>query len=194
MTLPTPEPIERWIIVFTGFLQEGRLSGLEKIEHAIHQQCNCDSTRVILKSWQDSPGAVASRIWNRQPEGHPPAIVIIGFSYGGFTAVLLARELGKRGLKIETMLLIDPVWRWLAELPSVLSLGSWWEINVPKTVRTLFAWFQKVDRPRGHRLIVDENHTLYFPKTLKRTHNQMDDAEEVYKKALLVACPERKTA
>lgn len=187
-----PRAVERWIVCFSGFLQEGRLSGIEKIEDAIHRQCNGDSTRVLLKSWRDSPADVAQRIWNRCPEGHQPAVVIIGYSYGGYTAVLLARELEKRGLKVETMLLIDPVWRWAARWPSLLSWLEGWEIKVPSNVRKLYGWTQKVDTPAGHK-IVPSGSTISDIQTLMRAHNIMDDAMEVYNRAMFVACPESRS-
>lgn len=188
-----PQPINRWIICFTGWHQEGRLSGLEKIEDAIHRQCNGDDTRVLLKSWKDSPADLASRIWNRCPEGHQPAIVVIGYSYGGYTAVLLARELDKRGLKVEMMLLIDPVWRPFTWIPSVLSMLGWWTIDVPSNVRSLHAWHQNVDLPSGHTLIVDHK-TLCSEDTLNVSHQHIDDAPVVFNRAMAVACPEKESS
>ncbi len=188
-----PKAIDRWVICFSGFLQGGRVSGIEKIEDAIHRQCHGDTTRVLLKSWKDSPADLASRIWNRCPEGGHPAIVLIGYSYGGYTAVLLARELNERGFEVETMLLIDPVFRFLGRFPSLFSLADWWTIEVPSNVRNLFDWSQKINKPSGHK-IVESIKTTRNHETLMVKHQHIDDSPIVFKRAMLVACPEVKAA
>jgi pimeloyl-ACP methyl ester carboxylesterase len=187
-------PVERWIVCVGGFGQDepGR-HGIDEIQDAVFRRCTCESTRVPRMSWRDSPASIAKRIWNRRPDDHPPRVVLIGFSYGGWTAILIARELESLGLDVEVMLLIDAVWRPLAWLPSLTSLLRRWKIRVPENVRCVYSWRQQAGAPFGHEVMCGAL-TLHTAHTLTAPHQQIDDHPEVFAKALEVACPERKAA
>lgn len=180
--------VDRWVICFTGFLQAGRISGVETIQDAIHRQCNCDGTRVLLKSWQDSVKDLSGRMWNRRPKDGQPEIVVIGYSYGGWTAVLMTRVLKKLGWNVKTLLLIDPVRRPISWLPSPSSMLSFWKIAVPDNVGIVYEWYQKINKPRGHKVRVCYG-TKHVRRRLPVNHQNIDDHPTVFKKALAVACP-----
>lgn len=182
--------VTRWIVCIGGFNQsEGRLTGVANIEAALHRRCNCPTTRVLLKSWRDSSHDLAERIWNWRPSHGRPQVFILGYSYGGYSAVLLARELKERGIDVETMLLVDPVWRIWGRFPSLSSLLSKWKIHVPDNVARLYSWRQEIDKPMGHPLVTAGS-TRHIEKMVERSHSYMDDYEEIQTIALSTACPE----
>jgi len=187
-------PVERWIVCVGGLGQDepGR-HGIDEIQDAVFRQCTCEFTRVPRMSWRDSPKAIARRIFNRRPVGHQPRVVLIGFSYGGWTAVLIARELEGLNVPVETLLLIDAVWRPLAWLPSLTSLMRRWKIDLPANVGACYAWRQKRSTPCGHD--IDPGRVRQFTEhTLNVPHDEIDEHPEVWAKALAVACPEKKVA
>lgn len=188
-----PAAIERWIICIVGYRQEGKPSGIEKIQDSLHRQCGGADTRVLLKSWRDNMVDLASRMWNRRPIDHQPRITIIGYSYGGLTAVKLVRELEKTKWEAEILLLIDPVWRFWDAMPSPSSLFSGWQIQLGDNVGTLWWWHQAVDRPRGHRVNCDENKILVHEKTMLLPHHEIDDSPEIFDIAMHISCPEKNT-
>ena len=188
-------PVERWIVCVTGLRQsEGQLTGLERLQDAIHRRCSNDETRVLLRDWRDSPDAIAQRIWLRRPVDRQPVVILVGYSYGGTTANEIARELDARGIEVTTMLLIDPIWRPFRYWPSLLSVFSCWSLSVPPNVRQLYSWRQKRSRPRGHALVVDGARTHHIAHTLNVEHGYMDDHPDVQLTTLRTACPSSEAA
>ncbi len=191
----TPEFVDRWIICITGYPEVSPPSGIVNIQAAIHHKSHCDTARVMYKSWRDNMSDLASRMWHRSKcrFSHSPAdqprVVICGYSYGGWTAVLLANELKKRNWCVENLLLIDPVWRPISWLPSPSSLLTDWTIDTPNTVDVIHEWYQKMNRPRGHK-VVSASRTVHYKKILMQKHGDIDDDPMIYDKALEVACPE----
>ena len=186
-------PIERWIICVSGFMSNvGGLTGIEKLHDQLHAQCSCKTTRVVILNWTDDPAAIAERIFNRRPVGHPPVIIMIGHSYGGYTVNEIAKELNYRGLRVAYLLMLDAVWRRFRRLPSALSLLKCWTIKIPDNVNYVYAWFQKENRPSGHKLILPaevKKHGRYQFITAKVRHAYVDDLVDVHQTALTLACP-----
>lgn len=174
--------------------RSGERTGIHRIQHAIHEQCSGPQTRVLLKSWRDCMADLADRIQLWRPESGMPRITIIGYSYGGYTATLLADQLGERGLAVENLLLIDPVWRPRPSWASPLSLYRGHTISVAPNVRHLWHWHQIARRacePQGHRLNVTNKttwHTKLAPPC-SCNHVSIDDQPQIKRKALEVACP-----
>ena len=186
-----PIPVERWIVCYTGRHQEGRYSGIENIQAALHQQCLCKTSIVMLKSWRDSVEDLASRMWYRRPDVGQPRVCVLGFSYGGYTATLLADEIYERfDWEVEVMILIDPVARLLDRWPTSLSYLPWWSINLSDHVNTCWHWYQKTERLRGHRVKHVKGKTVMHPRELQLSHSEIDDAPEIFNRAMLEACPE----
>lgn len=190
-----PDFVDLWVVCIAGWREEGKPSGIENIQDAIHRKCHCDTTRVLLKSWRDNMPDLASRMWHRskyrfsRSPADQPRIVIIGYSYGGWTACILANELKKRKWKVENLLLIDPVWRPISWLPSPSSLWGNWTIDVPNNVNAVNEWHQKINKPSGHKVITSSR-TLHYEQTLMLKHGQIDDDPQIFNKALAVSCPE----
>ncbi len=185
--------VDRWIVCISGYMQsEARLSGIEQLQHKIHTQCSSPTTRVLLKSWRDSPDDLAERIWRSQPH-HPPGIVVIGYSYGGCTAIALCEELERRGLDVEHLLLLDAVWRPWHLIPSLLSLLKLWVLKVPSNVGTCYSWTQTLTKPSGHTVQVDRDATTLHRCTLNVGHQYVDEHPVAHECAMRVACPDPET-
>lgn len=188
-------PVTNWVVCISGYMQtEGLRSGIHKIQHAIHQQCSGPQTRVLLKAWRDCMTELANRITMWKPSGAQPRVTIIGYSYGGYTATLLADELDHRGVDTENLLLIDPVWRPRARWASPLSLNRSCTIDVPRSVKNLWYWRQIARRctePQGHAINVYKTTVWHNrdAKPLRYDHKSIDDAHEIKQQALAVACP-----
>lgn len=190
--------IERWIVCATGWHQEGRLSGIDKIQNELHIksfQQGYENTRVLLVSWKDSMKHLAQRMWEHRPVDHQPRIVLIGYSYGGYTINQLAKILTKMGWRVELEFLIDAVWRWLSKLPSFLSLLGGWMITAPDEVDDLYWWHQKMNKPMGHDVRWKHKHSLrWHEQELPIMHDRIDDDPDIKKRILQLVFPEGKAA
>jgi len=65
---------------------------------------------VELRSWNDDFHAMAELIY-RCKNGESPTVKIYGYSWGGFSATVLARELARREIRVQHIVLSDPVYR-----------------------------------------------------------------------------------
>lgn len=182
-------PIDEWIVSVTGFGQrEGHLTGLEILHTLIRKKCSGVESIALLKSWNDNTNDVAERIWRMRRIGGTPRVVLIGFSYGGYTAVLIAKELQKRGIKVSHLFLVDAVWRYSRYFPSFVSLLPFWRIHIPTNVKKVINWRQYVSKPKGHKIVVDPDHTEHEEHTLDVIHSYCDDHPDVYQRVLEFVC------
>lgn len=180
--------IKRWIICFNGYTQGDRWrTGVGKIHRRILTTCSGPDTYAKLCSWRDNVSDLADRIceWG----GSAPEVKVFGYSYGGYTSVLLCRELEKRGIEVENLVLIDAVWRWHDWLASFQSLFSNHEIRIPVNVKEVLAYRQQRNKPSGHDVVVDDSMTQIEEIFLNVTHAFMDDQDVVLEKAMQLACP-----
>ena len=190
-------PVKRWIVCTTGFLQhEGDATGTEILQDAIHRLCSCADTRVLLKSWRDNPQDLARRIHHHTPDDSRPTVILVGYSYGGYTSVLIARELRKYGIDVEWLILCDPVWRPRFLINYWLSMLDVFSIRVPNNVHNLFITRQSFDYPRGAGIKLEDetrtswirpDHDIVYPEI---PHRNIDKVSmEFKKKAMEEACP-----
>jgi thioesterase domain-containing protein len=112
----------------------------------------------------------------------PGKIVIAGYSWGGYSATVLARELAKHGRKVDQMVLCDAVYRhnyWLGNWRALCPLSK---IKIPKNVKEV-SWFkQQKNYPRGHRIIAESDTTkINKPFELMFKHQRCDDSYLVHK-------------
>lgn len=183
-----PLPITAWHLVIGGFRQHSeRTNGMVRLWRRLNQKSS-PATRVEFHTWNDKWSRVAETIWNLQGDGtYPPVIRIYAFSWGaGWGAMRLAKELGKRGLRVKWMVLSDPVYRASFFLSRCFALSSFARITVPGNVANV-SWFrQRMNRPMGHDLVRDPGAVEFWktrinePVVLKRTHVYMDDAPEFH--------------
>ena len=148
-----------------------------------------ESTCVELRPWTTDVWELAELIWRLRPPSGPVRIVLVGYSWGGYTAVMLARELGRRGIEVDAMVLSDAVYRhryWLGQWRAVV---PWTEILVPPKVRQVYWLRQRETCPRGHDVVpVDRHLTTVHPAVwLDMGHRYADDAPEFHRLAMEVA-------
>lgn len=178
-------PPNRWIVCLTGFgRKQGSLTGLEILHAILRTRYSDKETAVLLKSWKDDPAEVAERIWRMRRPFEEPEVILIGYSYGGYSATLVAKELRKRGIKVKVLLLVDAVWRPYTSIPSFLSLWPYWKIKVVDSVDKVISWRQKENLPKGHRIVCKGKHTQHIELELNQLHEYCDSAIEVYQRAI----------
>lgn len=186
-------PPIKYHVCIPGFTQgdHGLLSLREKLLRDGHQR-DIDS-RVEMFSWRHDWSNYADviervcEIYRRKA-----SIRIYAYSFGaGWGAMQLAKELRKRAIPVRAMVLCDPVFRhpfvglrWLSLLPGDSPLTK---IRVPDNVSEVWSFFQRLDRPQGHRLIATNGTLLHSPLRLYYPHVAMDNADEFHARSLEVA-------
>lgn len=200
-------PIRHWRFCIAGFLQnEGRPTGISALWHKLHFSLSDPQTRVELKSWRNNWSDVAEWCW-RMRNGLLPEVRIVGYSWGGFSAVMLARELNRRGIPVTQMVLCDPVYRHWYKVGQWRALCPWSKIEIPPNVAEVHwcrqtnppfkwgrsgGWFQ----PAGHDLVAEvPNQTgiaipgqtlIHEPVILNCEHSYADDQNEFHEMAMEV--------
>ena len=155
--------------------------------HWVHAGPN---TCVTLRAWNSDWNALAELIW-RISRGQPmPRIAIYGYSWGGMSAVILARQLQRRGIKVQWMVLSDPVYRHWYPLGNWRTLVPWSEIIVPTNVDWVDSFRQRTSWLRAHRVVAaDSRETHVSAPWMARhiDHRHMDDLVEFQKRCKEVA-------
>jgi len=168
-------------VVISGFLQdEGKPTGMVGLWATLHHMVSGPSTRVELRSWHDDWNAVAEFIWRQRTNGNGVDVVICAYSWGGPSAMELARQLGRRGIAVRHMVLADPVYRLRWALWRVFF--RWPKIRVPKNVRRV-TWFrQHRDWPEGHDLVAEDRGMtdIEAPTVLDCGHTYVDDSPQFH--------------
>lgn len=174
-------------ICVSGFSQNcGYYHGILKLRESLLTAGHSEgvASRVWYLPWTSNFRRVANElgiICNQH--GIRPQVMIAGYSYGGWGAIQLAKELSRSGIFVRSMVLSDPVarpWFWPRPLPAVSSmLGRRFSfaLRVPSNVLQLFSFYQIDNRPQGHKLIVRPPTLQHKPVRLDLPHTEMDDAE-----------------
>ena len=171
--------IDKWLICISGFLQdEGKPTGMVDLWASLHHLHSGPTTRVELRSWDDDWNAVAEFIWRQRPPGNGLDVCIFAYSWGGPSAMELARQLGRRGISVRRMVLSDPVYRCLWRLWRVFF--RWPTITAYPTIRRVTGFRQHQDWPEGHTVVAADPKLTVIdePVVLNRGHTFMDDAPE----------------
>lgn len=200
MSKSCPMPIRRWIILFSGFLQDAsQRHGSTLLWRELYARHAGPETVVEPHPWNTHVRTLALRIRN-ESNGQAPDVVIGGYSFGGMTAANLARELGYTGIPVRQMVLSDPVYRHGYYAGWWRSLMPWCEIEIPENVWEVKYFVQDNPRfwlgrdggwiqPAGHRLVPQNKGatTIHEPIYLPHDHSSMDDSRE-YHQTMLAAC------
>ena len=188
--------IKRWHVVISGFTQnEARETGLMALWRKLRVQ-SAPGTEVQLRCWHDRWSDLAELI-HLNRNGGTPDVVISGYSFGGYSATILAAELERRGIPVRAMVLCDAVYRHWYRAGWWRSLMPWCRIRVPANVREVF-WLRQgnprfelgrrgpVVQPAGHDVFAaDEDATeIHPPVVLPNEHAYMDDAPDFHHIAL----------
>lgn len=106
--------IERWLIPITGFTQDvGHPNGFDRLWLKLREFASETTSVVTPLRWRANFGQLADFI--RRQSCDNPDIRIFAYSWGcGHGAMLLAKALGQRGLRVRHAVLNDPVYHsWL---------------------------------------------------------------------------------
>lgn len=192
----TPEGgrFSRWMIVIGGFTQHlGRPSGSELLFNHLWELVD-GNTCVQLHTWRDDWPKIAEFMHRNTDHRRPVKIHVFSYSWGfGWGFKKLAQELEKRGMVVNHAVGCDPVYRtaWMPEwLPlNPLSMLRLPTIEIPANVRMVDHFYQRQDRPMGHKLeAADPEGTIIHPGVqLQADHAYMDDQYKYHVKALEVA-------
>jgi len=183
----------------SGFTQNrGYCHGILRLreELILAGHYNDTKARVAYWTWDMDFELVASElqiVCTRA--GVKPIVGVYGYSYGGWGSLKFARALNKRGIEVRAMVLADPVgrpWFWPAPLPaatSMLSRDYAFALEVPANVEKCIGFYQKSNRPQGHRLVAELSAVTEIIETelTGHTHVQMDDAQDFHDAVLLEA-------
>lgn len=189
-------------ICISGFLQtEARAPGTWRLAEKLRAAgfSRGSRLRVTHKRWNadwDNQAAEIAHLAGHYDQA--PRVAVFAYSWGaGYGAMELARQLHRRGLGVETMVLSDPVYRhplaafrWLALLRDS---GSQWHflappvIRLPKNVHQVWTLRQSISVPQAHRLVATNGTLIHQPLELERDHCAMDDAPEFHQLALACA-------
>jgi hypothetical protein len=198
---PKFAPITHWHYVIPGFLQnrgtyDGSLDLWRKL-CAIHYGPN---VQVELCPWNTRWDAEAEFVYRFR--NGCPTVTIAAYSWGaGWGAMRFARELGKRGIGVRSMVLCDPVYRHPLYSMRWLTLFRFPVIRIPENVQAV-RWFRQCDDwPAGHELLAENPATrIEAPCMVEGCgHLGIDEYEPFHAAALEEAAkahysPERRAA
>lgn len=190
-----------WLVCISGYLQpEDKPTGMLRLWERLGAFRSPDIV-VALRPWNSDWKQVAENIFEVSA-GSSVRVLIFAYSWGaGFGFVQLSRELGKRGIDVESAVLSDPVYRsrWFPRLLAWLALTRFFSIPVPRNVREVAWLYQRENRPWGRQLRKASGaRTVVGPGIrLERIHQYMDDAEPFHRiclKAARLVCGEPPTS
>lgn len=195
--------INQWRYVTTGFMQtQGTPTRLIRLWQELHAKYSTANSAVRLCSWNNNWSDEAEFVFRLSPGGAPSVVQVFAYSWGaGWGAMEFSRHLRLRGINVDAMVLIDPVYRhtyrighWRAYVPNLIgqwrALSSWSKILIPDNVRGDVHWFrQNISWPAGHDLVAEDasKTKIHQPVVLKVNHTQMDDQLVVFYKCMGVA-------
>ena len=184
-------------VLISGFNQHsGKGTGMSRLLEKFRADCHyCNGSSITeLYRWDHRWDWLAQDIWRTSNYGdRTPLVNIYAYSWGaGWGSIRLARNLLGYGIKVNTMVLSDPVYRhpwialrWLSMIKRKPFLLGSRVITIPSNVGQVHSFRQEMNLPQGHHLICDGDNTkLHSPVLLQRIHTQMDDATEFHDSCL----------
>jgi hypothetical protein len=177
-------------ICVSGFTQDrGYYHGILRLREALVDAGHADGKtgRVWYETWTANWGMVAADLSQVCiTHGYIPVVTVSGYSYGGYGAINVCKELALRGIDVQVLNLCDPVgrrWWWPRPLPAITSMLSRdmaFTLPIPGNVLIVNEFFQKTNRPQGHRIKLTDGTKRGVYVQLDRTHQRMDDAPEFH--------------
>lgn len=173
------------VVLFSGFTQsERKYNGIADLSTSMRELADCRKVWIhtppfVWHKDEDSVGAYLASIGARE-------VMIVGYSWGGNKAVILAEDLRDRGIKVPYLILCDPVKR-----PAPISyLGKFAffrkrvKFLLPENVARAAVFTQDTKWPYGFGVdpvlstSVEEEHVQKVP------HELMDSYSPFHEKAL----------
>ena len=186
---PKFAPITHWHYVIPGFLQNrGTYDGSLDLWRKMCAAHYGPGEQVELCPWNTRWEAEAEFVYRfRGATPGYPIVTIAAYSWGaGWGAMRFARELGKRGIAVQSMVLSDPVYRHPLYSMRWLTLFRFPVISVPANVRSV-RWFRQRDEwPWGHELLAESQATqIHTPVVVTECgHLSIDEYEPFHAAAL----------
>lgn len=177
-------PITRWHVVASGFTQTERTwHGMVRLWRDLHARLATAEDVVSLRTWNSDWAALAEHIFLvQQNQGERIKVACYAYSWGCSGVMRLARELNKRGIPVESMVLSDPIYRSRWMTFAWLAMVSWKRVVVPDNVRMVRWFYQRQNLPKSQGIVAqDTKRTMIFEGTeLNRTHEYMDDSGQFH--------------
>lgn len=181
--------ISDWVILEMGFLQkQGRMNGMVKLFLKVLATLQRDypQARVEIHPWGVEPDDRAEFILQAKKRNTKLRIVIIGFSYGGYTAKLIADRLKDRGIEVDLVIMLDAVYRHWYALGWWRAFWPWSTIRICDSVRRVIQYRQKNSLPRGHRIVAEDPRKTKIGEIrwVNATHIFVDDQQYIHDECL----------
>lgn len=182
------EPINRFHVVVAGFCQDvGHPNGSLQLWRRLHGKYASPDTCVDFLRWSDSMSDRADMIRRCGPVSSP-YVNIYGYSWGGYSAVELARKLEHRGIAVDNLILCDAVYRHRYWLGRWRAFAPFCRIVIPPNVRHVTWFYQRQNLLlKGHRVVDWDRRERWEGVELLRTHIHMDDSQEFHGAAMEAA-------
>ena len=141
--------MKAWIICISGFTEtRGEHTGTTALWKQLRRHSSpqvCVQIRLWDEDWRDYAAFIAE---HSEPGVR---ILVCAYSWGaGHGFIRLARYLQGHGIRVETAVLCDPVYRSRTLLGRWLAFVPWLPIRVPANVDDVFWLRQTGDVPAGH--------------------------------------------
>tara|TARA_R110000796_G_scaffold17656_2_gene54192 strand:- start:8020 stop:8583 length:564 start_codon:yes stop_codon:yes gene_type:complete len=164
------------ILFITGFRETPEeFTGLENVWQTARGFSSPSTWVVKPYRWDCQWGQEAAQILRGMADGGQ--VVVCAYSWGaGYGFLQLAKHLGRGGARISLACLCDPVYRHRFFWGLPLSLTGWPSIKIPYNVDLVKSVYQRVDRPRGHKLIARGETVVEVPVELNLPHKQIDNS------------------
>lgn len=181
-------------LCISGFTQSvGRWNGILALQEKLLDEldsCGGHGCRVWYTRWKDNWKDIAEHIWLlHERNGEKVKVNVYAYSWGaGWGAMQLLKHLDKSNLGVEDMVLSDAVFRHPMISLRWLAMTPWAEIQCPINVQRLHIFYQRKNKPSGHKVAYDALQTQMRSRIeLNYTHQKMDDAPEFHKTCLRIA-------
>lgn len=177
--------ITLYVDVVMGFRQSVEMAtGSERLWLRL-REFSSRHVHVSLTNWDTNRRAQAEQI--ERVCDQDCVFIQAGYSWGvGNGCMGLAAELGKRGRSVTRLFSCDGVYHsglmpWRAIWSPIFGEPV---IKLPNNVLQCDYWIQKMDRPRGHKIISDITSRVVFRGELNRVHAYMDEAPEYHNEVI----------
>ncbi|NCT52270.1 MAG: DUF2974 domain-containing protein [Microcystis aeruginosa G13-03] len=171
------------IIVFTGFASQtlNEITGMQKLVDALRQEAKLDrlDLKIPIFAWDEKKDAInylsSLRLNNNDK------LIVIGHSYGGDTAILLAKELKKRNRRVDLLVQVDSVGSSDDVLPSNVAKGiNYYQANDDPISSGRFKVQQKVINSTNLDVNRVFRNELISNNSYPLNHGSIDDSNVVH--------------
>jgi len=175
-----------------GFTQGTKTwHGVLKLHERMTCELNCNPIcRVWFHRWKDDWESIAEHIWLLGDKYQDEIeVYVYCYSYGGgWGAIKYCNYLDECGLRVPVMVMSDPVYRNPLLIMRWTSLVSFSSITIPENVGVVHRFYQRVNKPCGHNLKINEDTTMWATdQELHCTHQKMDDSKEFHDLSIQIA-------